>query len=210
MNVTEPYCGHRITPYSSIIRVSVMAQPNQPKPSDFKPTPKPDLYPNSEFEYENEDGPIVKNKAKVEKPIEYKVYNDVPLLFEDAGDEDYPYDKMKVDEAFFVPTQPNDTTDKLLVKIHKSVELAKQRYGEIEVNEDGDEILEVLTVKTRQRNSDGTIKLTNGKPVLGADYYQRPKYIYTRNFIAKAVTKGQELADGVEAEGDGVVVVRVA
>lgn len=141
---------------------------------------------------------------------EIKIINDVSLLFDDDGDEDYPYEKLKIEQAFFVPTKPNETTDEVLAYMLKSVEKAKKRYGEIEVNEDGDRILEVLTIETRKRNEDGTVRLNGDKPIVGADFHQRPKYIYTRNFIVKPVYAGQKLADGIEAEGDGVVVIRVA
>ncbi len=141
---------------------------------------------------------------------EIKMLSDVSLLFEDDGDEDYPYEKLKIEQAFFVPVKPNQTTDEVLAKILKSIEAAKKRYGEPEVNEDGDRILEVLTIETRKRNEDGSVRLNGDKPILGADFHQRPKYIYSRNFIAKAVIKDQELSEGVKAEGDGVVVIRVA
>jgi len=151
--------------------------------------------------------PSTGNKSSNE---EIKIINDVSLLFDDDGDEDYPYEKLKIEQAFFIPVKPNETTDAVLAKTLKSIEAAKKRYGEPEVNEDGDRILEVLTIETRKRNEDGTVRLNGNEPILGADFHQRPKYIYSRNFIAKAVIKDQELAKGVKAEGDGVVVIRVA
>jgi len=141
---------------------------------------------------------------------EVKILNDVSLLFGPDKDEDYPYDELKIEQAFFVPVKPNETTDKVLAKIHKSIDAARNTYGEIEVDENGDHILEVLTIETRKRNEDGTVRLKGDNPILGASFHQRPKYIYTRNFIAKVVIAGQKLAENVEAEGDGVVVIRVA
>jgi len=141
---------------------------------------------------------------------EIKILDNVDLLFDDDGDEDYPYEKLKMEQAFFIPVKPNQTTDEVLAKTLKSIEAAKKRYGEPEVNEDGDRILEVLTIETRKRNEDGSVRLNGNQPILGADFHQRPKYIYTRNFVAKAVIAGQKLSEGVEAEGDGVVVIRVA
>lgn len=140
----------------------------------------------------------------------FKMLNDVSMLLGDDGDEDYPYEKLKLEQAFFVAVKPNQTTDQVLADILKSIDAAKKRYGEPEVNEDGDRILEVLTIETRKRNEDGTVRLNGDRPIVGADFHQRPKYIYTRNFIAKPVIAGQKLAEGVEAEGDGVVVIRVA
>lgn len=139
-----------------------------------------------------------------------KKFSDVSKLIGDDGQEEYPFEDLELGEAFFIPTQPNNTTDNLLAKLHKSINSAKQKYGEVEVNEEGDEIWEVLTIMTKKRNEDGTIQLENNKPITGADFHQRPKYIYTRNFVAKAVTKDQEFSDSDKAPADGVVVIRVA
>lgn len=139
-----------------------------------------------------------------------KILNDVSELMDDDGEEEYPYEKLKIDQGFFVPTLPNNTTDKLLADIHQSINRAKQRYGEVEVDEHGDDVWESVIIRFKKRNDDGTIQLQDGKPITGANQTNRPKYIYTRNYIAKAVIAGQKLGDGVEAEGDGVVVIRVA
>lgn len=149
---------------------------------------------------------------KVSWPDEqkYKILPDVSALIGDDDDEEYPFEKLKLEQAFFVPTKPNETTDQLLAQMQHKIEAAKKKYGEIEVNEEGDKIMEVLTIETRKRNDDGTVRLNGDKPIVGANFHQRYKYIYTRNFIVKPVYGGQELADGVEAEGDGVVVIRVA
>lgn len=149
-------------------------------------------------------------KQEIKKP-EFEKFDDVSLLSSTKEeDEFYPYSDLDVGEAFFVPVEPNHTTHELLIKMHKDVEQTKQRYGEIEVTEDGDEIWEVLTVRTRERNADGTIKLVDNKPILGADYLQRPKYIYTRNFIVKEVKKDQDYSKGNKFDADGVLVIRVA
>lgn len=144
------------------------------------------------------------------KEKKYKILKDVSKLIGDDEDEEYPYDELEFEEAFFVPTKPNETTDMLLAQFHKSIKAVKEKYGEIEVDDNGDKIMEHLTIETRKRNDDGSIRLNGDEPIKGANFTQRYKYNYTRNFIVKPVYAGQELADGVEAEGDGVVVIRVA
>lgn len=196
------------------------AQPGKPKGAD-----KDDLHPVVV------DNDILRNSGKnsglVHAPVisiapssgnpaksvknEPKILTDVSALMGEDEDDEYPYDKLELDQAFFVPTQPNSTTDTLLAKIHKSVNMAKKRYGEIEVNEEGDEIWDMICIRTKKRNDDGTIQLHgDNTPNLGANFDQQPRYIYTRNYIAKPVIKGQKIGDGVEAESDGVVVIRVA
>ncbi len=98
----------------------------------------------------------------------------------------------------------------MLADINRSIKAVKERYGEIEVDENGDKIMEHITIEERKRNVDGMIKLDGDKPKVGANFTQRYKYLYTRNFAAKPVYAGQELGDNVKAEGDGVVVIRVA
>ncbi len=198
-----------------------------PKPEAEKKDPHPkvldkDLLRNSGKEVGLVDPNIVSVAPATNKKVnddwkgdkskgpQYKVIDDVSLLIGDDGQEDYSYEKLKIEQAFFVPTKPNNTTDNLLADIHQSINRAKQRYGEIEVDENGDEVWESVLIMFKKRNDDGTIQLEDGKPIVGANQTNRPKYIYTRNFVVKPVIAGQKLADGVEAEGDGVIVIRVA
>lgn len=197
-------------------------QPNQKSASELHPQVfDKEIIKNSGKETGLIDPPIVSVAPATNKKVDwgnknkedqkrYKMIDDVSLLFEDDGDEDYPYESLKVQQAFFVPTQPNNTTDNLLADINKSINNARLRYGEVEVDEKGDEVWEMILIMFKKRNPDGTIQLENGKPITGADQTTRPKYIYARNFVAKAVTAGQKMSDGVEAEGDGVIVIRVA
>lgn len=154
--------------------------------------------------------PSTGKKVDWSEDQEYKILNDVSALIGDDKDEKYPYEKLKLEQAFFVPVRPNETTDQVLAEVLKSIEKTKQIYGEIEVNDEGDKIMEHITIETRKRNDDGTVRMNGDKPIVGANFTQRYKYNYTRNFIAKPVYAGQKLAEGVEAEGDGVVVIRVA
>ncbi len=166
-----------------------------------------------------------RDKGKVNPPLtsiapssgnpstsEPKILEDVSELFGEDMDNEYPFDKLELAQAFFVPTQPNSTTDALLAKLHRSINAAKKHFGEVEVNEEGDEIWDMLCIRNKKRNPDGSIELNgDGTPNTGANFTQQPRYIYTRNYVAKAVIKGQKLGEGgSEAESDGVVVVRVA
>lgn len=172
-----------------------------------------DILKNSGKEVGLVDPPIVSvapSSGKKSSKVDVKKLSDVSVLIGDDDDEDYPYDELEIEQGFFIPTQPNNTTDALLAEMQKSIENAKQRYGQIEVNREGDEIWEQLTVRTKKRNEDGTIQLEGGKPILGADFFHRPKYIYTRNFIVKPVVKGEKIGKSAKADGDGVVVIRVA
>lgn len=141
---------------------------------------------------------------------EPKILSDVSKLVGNPQDEDYEYSKLELEQGLFIPVEPNTTTDMLLAKINKSIHRAKIRYGVPEVDENGDEILDQVCVKVKKRNEDGTIQLNNNVPITGATFQQHTKYIYSRNFIAKPVMKDQEIGDGVKAESDGVVIIRVA
>lgn len=198
---------------------------NQATPGKTKGQDENDIHPvvvdndilrNSGKEQGLVHAPVVSIAPSSGKPakrsdIEPKILSDVSILIGEDKDDEYPYDKLKLEQGFFVPTQPNSTTDALLAKIHRSINTAKKRYGEIEVNEEGDEILDMVCVQTKKRNDDGTIQLHgDGKPNVGADFQQIPRYIYTRNYVAKPVIKGQKIGEGVDADSDGVVVIRVA
>lgn len=149
-----------------------------------------------------------KDHGKAEEP---KIIDDLSLLLNNNEQEDYPYSKLKIGQGFFLPTQPNSTTDKLKAEIHRSVNSAKQRFGEVEVTEDGDEILDMICVQERKHNEDGTIQLDgDNQPIVGANFQQVPKYIYARNFIVKTVVKNDKYNESEKANADGVMVIRVA
>lgn len=141
---------------------------------------------------------------------EYKIFKDVSKLIGDDEDDEYPFDELKLEQGFFIPTQPNSTTDVLLAHMQERIERIKKRYGSIETDEHGDDVWESVLIRNKKRNDDGTVQLQHGKPITGANQTNRPKYIYTRNFVVKPVVKGQELGDKVKADADGVMVIRVA
>src|ERR1700761_4644866 len=108
-----------------------------------------------------EEGKGGKNKKdekhiKVSKANKNHPTDDVYQKYSETG---YPFDDLEVDEGVFVPTEPGKTTDKLVESMHKAIYQHRYLHSEVERDEDGDEILEMLCIKTRQRNEDGTIQL---------------------------------------------------
>lgn len=149
-----------------------------------------------------------------EKPAkDFKIVTQPHLNFRHGPDYieyDEPFADLQDDEAFFVPVPEGGTTDKLMFDLNKKVSGYIKQTSEIELDENGDEIFEVVVIKTKKRNDDGTIQLDGeGKPIVGANQTTRPKYINACNFIVKAVVKGDEIADGEEADSDGALVIRV-
>lgn len=122
----------------------------------------------------------------------------------------YPFHKLEVGAALFVPTGEGRTTDKLIIELKKAAYNARMLYAEIETDEDGNELLEHLTQKISKKNDDGTYELSaeTGKPLFDANFIQRPKYIYPRNFVVKAQIKGDKVGSE-ELDEDGVSVVRI-
>lgn len=147
-----------------------------------------------------------------EKP---KIIDDIydELLTNDpdkAKDDRFPFFDLDVGQGFFVPLKRMQTTDQLVADMNKQIYYVRQLYSEIERNEDGDEIWDHVTIKERKRNADGTIQLhSDNTPIEGANFNHEAKRTYYRNFIAKAVVKGDEISDGFKVEEDGVLVIRV-
>lgn len=128
--------------------------------------------------------------------------------FKDAK---YPFADLKLGQGIFIPVQPNSTTDSLMDDVHEQIEIFRRQAADIEKDEKGDDISESIIVHTRKRTPEGHIQLDDlGKPITGANQTIRPKYIYTANFVARAVIKGNELVEnGQKADNDGVLLVRV-
>lgn len=154
---------------------------------------------------------VAPNTGNVQSKSDNHVFVDNALdnLFDDTIHVKGPFNDLKIGQGVFVPNEQNQTTDKALSKTHKIISKLREQYSEIETNDDGDEILDQVIISTRKRNDDGTIQLENDKPVVGANSTNMPRRIYYRNFIAKAVTKDQELSDSQKASADGVFVIRV-
>lgn len=122
----------------------------------------------------------------------------------------YAFDDLEVDEGVFIPTEVGKTTDKLVESMHKAIYRQRYLHSEVERDEDGDEILEMLCIKTRKRNEDGTIQLhPDLTPIEGANFVQRSKLVSARNYMLRAVTKDWDLGDGKKAPSDGVFIIRI-
>lgn len=121
----------------------------------------------------------------------------------------YPFLDLEADQGVFIPVKPGDTVDALVERLHKDIYRTREYLAEPEKDENGDEILEMLCVKERKRNADGTIQLgSDGKPITGANFVQRPKLVSARHFTVRAVIKDYDLGGGKKAPEDGAMVIR--
>lgn len=93
--------------------------------------------------------------------------------------------------------------------MHKQVDQFRKQNSEVEKDEDGDDVMEDVAINKKKRNDDGTIQLDGDTPRLGIKSGFRPRLIGP-TFIVKAVVKGDELAENNEADGDGVLVIRMS
>lgn len=192
----------------------MVANINTPKKEGLHPAMNP--VDNKEQGHGKETGlihaPIVSvnpssgHEVKEDKK-EYKVFDNI-FDHDDNKDEEFPFNKLKAGQGFFVPATEAMSTDALVEKFNKQINDERLRYAEVERDENGDEILEVVTIKTRKRNEDGTLQLEGGKVITGANQSHRPKYIYARNYMVRSVVKDDEIGHS-KADNDGVLVVRV-
>lgn len=122
----------------------------------------------------------------------------------------YPFMDLKVDQGVFIPVEKNGTSVKLLDDVHKSITTIRGRFGLVEYDEFGDEVIETVMVKSRQRNPDGSYKLDgNDNFTYTANTVQRPALIYGgASFLVRNVLKDNELSSGQKAPADGVLVIR--
>lgn len=121
----------------------------------------------------------------------------------------YPFDKTEIGQGFFIPVEKGSTTDALMGTIHRDIAMFRDATGECEKDIEGNDVWESVVIQTKKRK-DGVIQLDGaGKPIVGANQTNRPKLIYSANFIARAVVKDDEISKGQKAESDGVLVIRV-
>ena len=139
---------------------------------------------------------------------EPKIFDNVLWSEDENQKAGFPFAKLKPGQGFFVPATKWESTDFLVEKFNKQINEERTKYAEVEKDENGDEILEVVTIKTRKRNDDGTLQLEGGKVITGANQSHRPKYIYSRNFMVKPIVKDDEIGHS-KADHDGVLVVRI-
>jgi hypothetical protein len=123
----------------------------------------------------------------------------------------YPFLDMDIGQGFFVPVQQNSNIDKLIAHLHRAVDAFHKQTSVEEKDENGDDVMESVTVLPKKRTQDGVIQLDSaGKPIVGANHTNRPKLIHMAQFVIKSAVKDDDLADGRKAEGDGALVIRVA
>ena len=121
----------------------------------------------------------------------------------------YPFSDLEIGEGLYIAVEKNSTTDKLMEKLYKDVANARMAFAEVERDENGDEIWDVVIVKTRKRNEDGTFQMgAYGKPLEGANQISKPRLVFSRHFAVKAVIKDDDLGEGAKAPHDGALVVR--
>ena len=121
----------------------------------------------------------------------------------------YPFDKVEIGQGFFVPVEKGNTTDALMGKLHRDINMFREATSECEKDINGDDVWESVVIQTKKRKDD-VIQLDGaGKPIVGANQTNRPKLIYSANFIVRPVVKDDEIAEGQKAETDGVLVIRV-
>lgn len=121
----------------------------------------------------------------------------------------YPFDKTEIGQGFFVPVEKGNTTDALMGTLHRDINMFREATSECEKDINGDDVWESVVIQTKKRK-DNVIQLDGaGKPIVGANQTNRPKLIYSANFIARPVVKDDEISEGQKAESDGVLVIRV-
>lgn len=126
------------------------------------------------------------------------------------GGVSYPFSDLEIGGGLYIPVEQNSTTDKLMEKLYREVANARAAFAEVERDEKGDEIWDVVIVKTRLKNDDGTFQMgAHGKPLEGANQTSIPRYVYDRHYAVKAVVKDDDLGEGQKAPHDGALIVRV-
>lgn len=139
------------------------------------------------------------------KSVNKELYDDNEIY-----DVRYPFSDLDVGQSFFVPNGREVTKETAYLEMHKAAVGANRFYGEVETDENGDEVWETVTIKSLVRNPDGTVKLqSDGKPIEGADHVMRPNLIRARYFVVRPVAKDYDIGNGKATE-DGVVIIRVA
>lgn len=220
---TDPYTGR------------TMENRQQPSPfpdSEGRPTqqqnpPVEELLKDDRTDFERsndlsreQDSKEHKAKAKADKKLQEQkskiiLVKDVNKeLFDNTTEESdalYPFYQLEIGQGFFVPVSDQASQSQLLRQFHSQLAYIRQDTAEFERDANGDEVWETVTVKTRPRDKDGTVKQqSDGTDIVGADHVLRPVLINPRRFIVKPVSEGYDIGEGHEVEDDGVMVIRVA
>jgi hypothetical protein len=123
----------------------------------------------------------------------------------------YPFEEMDIGQAFFVPVEQSSNVDKLIANLHRAINTFHKQTSVAEKDENGDDIMENVTVLPKKRDINGVIQLDSaGNSILGANGIMRPSLIHVAQFVIKPAIKDDEIAEGKKAESDGALVIRVA
>lgn len=161
------------------------------------------------------NAPIVSVEPQNTNPVQNKprkhkmVANTIDWLhgYEEQNFE-FPYGDIKPGQGMFIALEEGKTIDTLLANIRKQVHKLNEMYSERETNEDGDNILDMVTIEKKKRNDDGTIQLDNGVPRVGANSGHMPRMVRYRQFVVSSVAKGEKVNNETMDSG-GVIVTRV-
>lgn len=148
-----------------------------------------------------------KKEFKLIDNANYKLNHHIPVASHVQFN--YPFEDLVLGQGVFIPVEEGNTTDKLVRAVHKQIDTYRKQASEVERDENGDDVMEDVAINTKKRNEDGTIQLDDGMPRLSIKSGFRPKLIGP-TFAVKAVVKGDQLAENNEAEGDGVLVIRMS
>lgn len=158
--------------------------------------------------------PTSGNNADQQEPKDFKVFDNPNRYLNHTGaryDFVYPFLDMNIGQGFFVPVQRNSTIDKLIAHLHKAVDAFHKQTSVEEKDENGDDVMESVTILPKKRTPDGVIELDGfGKPIVGANHTNRPKLVHMAQFVIKSAIKDDDIAEGQKAESDGALVIRVA
>ena len=115
----------------------------------------------------------------------------------------YPFGDMEIGASFHVPK--TEENPKPLTAINSAIVVARVKFSEAVLNEDGSPVLETVTVKEYQKDANGKFaKDVDGKRIVASTTTEtKPATKLTRNFQAFEVGAN-------DPEGEGVRVWRVA
>lgn len=196
-------------------KVAHQALTDGPKPFEgsgkdvYKPhvAPIQSLNPTSEEQGNKANAPQDESKfITVAKANSKITHADKP-----AGVVSYPFSDLEIGGGLYIPVEQNSTTDKLMEKLYRETANARAAFAEVERDEKGDEIWDVVIVKTRLKNDDGTFQMgAYGKPLEGANQTSIPRLSYNAHYAVKAVVKDDDIGEGQKAPHDGALVIRTS
>lgn len=149
-----------------------------------------------------------RGRGKRKWDVEPKVIHDIgDILVKSDFTSTWPQiEDLEVGSGLFIETEPNQTIDQLMIKVDNEV-LRLNTYWSVPYhNENGEEVLDQVTVKYFKRNSDDTIQLDgDDTPITGANFEHLLRRVQIRQYVARSVTPD----DHDKIDDDGALIVRV-